>query len=389
MTNFLATSQSLKDQLITWRRDFHSHPELGFQEKRTSTRIMEVLKPLGYRLSSGVGKTGVVAELGSGSPVIGIRADMDALPIQESNDVPYISQVDGVMHACGHDTHVAMALGVATLLSKEQFPGTVRFLFQPAEEVEDEEGVSGAPRMIEDGAMEGLDAVIALHVDADERTGVIQVEAGMGSAGVDTFYATILGKGGHGALPHKTIDPIYLASHVVVALNAIVSRRVRPFDQGVISLGSIHGGQADNVIPEKVDLSGTIRYTEPAVQELIHAEIERALKLTQVLGGDYRLKIVKGYPPMMNDEGIVNLIKEVAGELIGEENVKPADKEMGAEDFAFFTNLVPGAMFSLGCRIEGDERQHHSPRFDIDEDCLPIGTAILATCALHYLSKSN
>jgi amidohydrolase len=228
-----------------------------------------------------------------------------------------------------------------------------------------------------------------LHVDADERTGVIQVEAGMGSAGVDTFYGTIMGKGGHGALPHKTIDPIYLASHVIVALNAIVSRRVRPFDQGVISLGSIHGGQADNVIPEKVDMSGTIRYTKPAVQELIHTEIERALKLTQVLGGDYHLKIVKGYPPMMNDERIVTLIQQVAGELIGEENVRPADKEMGAEDFAFFTKMVPGAMFSLGCRIEGDRRQHHSPRFDIDEDCMPVGTALLTATALRYLSISS
>jgi amidohydrolase len=169
MTNLLATSQSLKDQLVAWRRDFHSHPELGFQEQRTAAHIIEVLEPLGYRLRSGVGRTGVIAELGSGSPVIGIRADMDALPIQENNDVPYASQVLGAMHACGHDTHVAMALGAATLLSKEQFPGTVRFLFQPAEEVEDEEGISGAPRMIEDGAMEGVDAVIALHVDADER----------------------------------------------------------------------------------------------------------------------------------------------------------------------------------------------------------------------------
>ncbi|MBE0411583.1 MAG: amidohydrolase [Anaerolineales bacterium] len=389
MANLLFTSQSIKDQLSAWRRDFHAYPELGFQEKRTAARIVDVLKPLGYRLRTGVGRAGVIAELGSGSPVIGIRADMDALPIQERNEVPYASQVLGVMHACGHDTHVAMALGAATLLSKEQFPGTVRFLFQPAEEVEDEEGISGAPRMIEDGAMEGVDAVIALHVDADTPTGEIQLEAGMGSAGVDTFYATIVGKGGHGALPYKTIDPIYLASHVIVALNAIVSRRVRPFDQGVISIGSIHGGQADNVIPEKVDLTGTIRYTEPSVQELIHTEIERACKLTQVLGGDYQLKIVKGYPPMMNDEDIVNLIGEVAGELIGEGNVKPADKEMGAEDFAFFTNMVPGAMFSLGCRIEGDERQHHSPSFDIDERCLPIGTAILAASALRYLSKSN
>jgi amidohydrolase len=174
-----------------------------------------------------------------------------------------------------------------------------------------------------------------------------------------------------------------------MALNGIVSRRVRPFDQAVVSIGSIHGGQADNVIPDHVDLSGTIRYTEPDVQELIHQEIERALKLTQVLGGDYRLKIVKGYPPMHNDERIVSLIQDVASELIGKGNVQPPDKEMGAEDFAFFTQMVPGAMFSLGCRIEGDERQHHSPHFDIDEGCLPIGTAILAASALRYLATAD
>ena len=385
----LKTSQSLKDQLIEWRRDIHTHPELGFQEKRTAARIVEVLEPLGYHLRTGVGRTGVVAELGSGSPVVAIRADMDALPIQETNAVPYASLTPGVMHACGHDTHVAMALGVATLLSKETFSGTIRFLFQPAEEVEDEEGISGAPRMIADGAMEGVNAVIALHVDSASPVGVIELDAGMNSAGVDTFYATILGKGGHGAMPHKTIDPVYLAGHVILALNGIVSRRLQPYSPAVISIGSIHGGQADNVIPEKIDLSGTIRYTELSVQEQIHAEIHRALELTQVMGGDFHLKIVKGYPPMINEEGIVNLIKEVAQELIGAENVQTPDKQMGAEDFSFFSQLAPGAMFSLGCRIEDDERQHHSPRFDIDERCLPIGTAILAASALRFLASDR
>lgn len=373
--------------MIEWRRDIHAHPELGFREKRTAARIVEVLEPLGYRLRTGVGRTGVVAELGSGAPVVGVRADMDALPIQESNDVPYASQVAGVMHACGHDAHVAMALGAATLLSKCEFPGRVRFLFQPAEEVEDEEGISGAPRMIEDGAMEDVDAVIALHVDSAASAGIIKLDSGMACAGVDTFYASIIGKGGHGAMPHKTVDPVYLAGHVIMALNGIVSRRLRPHNPAVVSIGSIHGGQADNVIPEKVDLSGTIRYSEISVQEQIHEEIERALKLPQVFGGDYHLKIVKGYPPMHNNDRIVTLIQEVAGELIGEENVQPPDLEMGAEDFAFFTQMVPGAMFSLGCRIEDDERQHHSPRFDIDESCLPIGTAILAATALRYLTS--
>ena len=383
----LERARAIEEQLIAWRREFHMRPELGFQETRTAARVAEVLESLGYRVRTGVGRTGVVAERGQGHPIAAIRADIDALPIQEANDVPYVSQVPGVMHACGHDAHTAVGLGVATLLAQETFPGTVRFLFQPAEEVGDEEGVSGAPRMVEDGAMEGVDTVLALHVDGSVPVGDITLGAGPVSAGVDTFYATIIGRGGHGALPHKVVDPIYIAGHAILALHAIVSRRLHPFDQAVVSIGSIHGGQADNVVPERVEMSGTIRFMELEVQEQIHAEIERALGVARALGGDYALKIEFGGGPMVNDAGVVDLLHEVATDLLGARHIQPPERKMGAEDFGAFSELAPGAMFTLGCRIEGDEREAHSPHFDIDERCLPVGTAILAEAALRLLRR--
>lgn len=383
----LQRAQAIHEQLVAWRREFHTYPELGFQETRTAARVAEILAGLGYRVRTGVGRTGVIAERGQGHPIVAVRADMDALPIQEANDTPYASQVPGVMHACGHDAHTAIALGVAILLAEEPFPGTIRLLFQPAEEVADAEGISGAPRMIEDGAMEGVDAVLALHVDPSVQAGDVVLETGPASAGVDTFYATILGRGGHGASPHKTVDPIYIAGHVILALHGIVSRRLDPMTPAVISIGSIHGGQADNVIPDRVELTGTIRYMKPEVQRQIHAEIERALQVARVLGGDYALRLEIGYPPMINDARIVDLFRKVAVDLLGEEHIRPPHPGMGAEDFGYFSALAPGAMLGLGCRIEGDERVAHNPRFDIDERCLPVGAAVLAEAALRLLRR--
>ncbi len=365
------------------------HPELGFQETRTAARVAEILEPLGYRVRTGVGRTGVVAERGEGHSIVAIRADMDALPIQEANDVPYASQVPGVMHACGHDAHVAIALGVATLLAQETFPGTVRFLFQPAEEVGDAEGISGAPRMVEDGAMEGVDTVLALHVDGFLPVGDITVGTGPISAGVDSFFATITGKGGHGAYPHTVVDPIYIAGHVILALHGIVSRRLHPTTPAVVSVGSIHSGEAENVIPEQVELSGTIRYMENEVRDEIHAEIERALTVARTLGGDYTLRFQCGGQPVINDAQVATLIQQIGGELLGKEHVRPHKTEMGAEDFGAFSDLAPGTMFMLGCRIEGDEREPHNPRFDIDERCLPLGAAILAETALRLLKHKD
>jgi amidohydrolase len=383
----LQRAHGIKDQLVAWRREFHMHPELGFQETRTAARVAKVVDSLGYRVRTGVGRTGVVAELGQGHPVVAIRADMDALPINEANEVPYGSQVPGVMHACGHDAHTAIALGLATLLAQETFDGTVRFLFQPAEEVGDEEGISGAPRMVEDGAMDGVDTVLALHVDNSVPVGDITVDAGPASAGVDTFYATIVGRGGHGAMPHRVVDPIYIAAQVILALNAIVSRRLHPTDPAVVSIGAIHAGEAANVIPRKVEMSGTIRFMEVEVQEQIHAEIERALEVARALGGDYTLQFEPGGLPMINDSGVVDLIRDVGADLLGAEHVQTPKVEMGAEDFGAFSELAPGAMFMLGCQIEGDERKAHNPRFDIDERCLPLGVVILAEATLRRLRK--
>jgi len=383
----LQRAREIEGQLVAWRREFHTYPELGFRETRTAARVAEALGSLGYRVRTGVGRTGVIAERGRGDPIVAVRADMDALPIQEANDVPYASRVPGVMHACGHDAHTAIGLGVATVLAEEPFPGTVRLLFQPAEEVGDEEGVSGAPRMVEDGAMEGVTAVLALHVHPSAHAGDIALDAGPVSAGVDTFRATIIGRGGHGAYPHKVIDPIYIAGHVILALHGIVSRRLHPLDPGVVSIGSIHGGQADNVIPGQVKISGTIRYMEAEVQERVHAEVKRALEIARTMGGDYTLQIEPGGLPVINDAGLVELIREIANAMLGSEHVIPLKREMGAEDFGAFSELAPGVMFRLGCLIEGDERALHHPRFDIDERCLPIGVAILAEAALRLLRR--
>lgn len=385
----LEHAREIAPKIIEWRRQFHMHPELGFEEYQTAARVAQVLTELGYRVRTGVGRTGVIGEKGQGKPTIAIRADMDALPIQETNQVPYASQVPGKMHACGHDAHTAIVLGVAMLLAEEDLPGTVRLLFQPAEEVADEENKSGAPRMIEDGAMENVEAVLALHVDAHTAVGDIRIGSGPSSGGVDNFTATIIGKGGHGARPHEVVDPIWIAAHVIFALNGIISRRIDPFAPAVISIGSIHAGDAENVIPDQVRLSGTIRYMDPQVQQQIHQEIEKALSVARLFGGDYQLRIDLSDPPMINDEQVVRFLEQVAGDLLGKEHVLPPKRGLGAEDFGQFSKLAPGAMFGLGCLIEGDERTHHNPRFDIDERCLPIGAAILAEATVRFLQKGG
>jgi amidohydrolase len=387
----LNRAKELQVKLTGYRHDFHTFPEVGFQEFRTSTKVAEILSALDCRVQQNVGKTGVVGELGQGLPIVAIRADMDALPLLEDNQTSYKSQKPGVMHACGHDAHIAILLGVAELLSKEEkLPGTVRFLFQPAEEVGDDEGMSGAPRMIQDGAMGGgVGMVIALHVSAHVPVGQIQIGAGPSSGGVDSFRASIIGMGGHGARPHETIDPIYLSAHVILALHGIVSRRLNPYDPAVVSIGSIHAGKAENIIPNQVDILGTLRYTQHKVQERIHTEIKKAFEVAKCLGGDYTLKFEIGSPPMINNEKVVNLIKQTAIDLIGCENVHPPQDGLGAEDFGCFSEMAPGAMFYLGSMVEGDEREHHNSRFDVDDQCLPFGVAILTETALRFLRNGG
>jgi len=344
----LKQAHAISEELIEWRRDFHMHPEIGFELHRTSKIVADELEKMGYRVRRGVGKTGVVAEIGEGGKLIAIRADMDALPILEQNDHEYVSKNPGAMHACGHDSHTAMALGAALLLSKENLPGRVRFLFQPCEETTDEEGKSGAQRMSAEGAMDGVDYIIAQHVDPLHPVGTIGINAGPNSGGVDSWYAEIKGIGGHGAHPDKTIDPFYILAHVILALNGIVSRRINPFEPAVVSIGSINGGFAENVIPESVKLTGTLRFTDENVHQQIHEEMKRAFDIARTLGGDYQLRFEIGGPPMINDKLVSEVIEKTGQDLIGPENVSEIEKTLGAEDFGEFMKHAPGAMFTLG-----------------------------------------
>jgi len=382
----LKQSHAISEELIEWRRDFHMHPEIGFELQRTSKIVADEMEKMGYRVKRGVGKTGVVAEIGEGGKLVAIRADMDALPILEMNETEYVSQNKGAMHACGHDSHTAMALGAALLLSKEKLPGRVRFLFQPCEETVDEEGKSGAQRMSEEGAMEGVDYVIAQHVDPGMPVGKIGINAGPSSGGVDSWHAIIKGKGGHGAHPNKTVDPFYMLAHVIMALNGIVSRRLDPFAPAVVSIGAINGGFTENVIPEEVKISGTLRFTDESVHQQIHTEIKRAFDIVKVLGGDYEIRYEIGGPPMINDKYVSEVIEKAGKDLLGQDGVGEIEKTLGAEDFGEFMKHAPGAMYTLGTQKAGHEDYLlHHPKFDIDERALPIGTAMLAETAKRFL----
>jgi amidohydrolase len=362
------------------------HPELSFQEQRTARLVADTLAELGIEAQTGVGKTGVVGYLGEGSPVIGIRADMDALPIQETNDVSYRSQTPGVMHACGHDAHTAILLGVARLLAQmpDRPPGQVRFLFQPSEENSDDEGKSGAPRMIEDGAMAGVDAVIALHVASDLPAGRITVEDGYSTANEDSFQITLTGTGGHGAMPHQTVDPVFILAQVLNAIQGIRARRIDPTKAAALSIGEIHAGAASNVIPSEVYISGTMRSFDDGTRQQLRDELLQTLQVARALGGDFTLRIRPGYPSNYNEPDVAALMRASATAIAGPETVMEPEKMMGAEDFAFMTRQAPGAMFMLGAAVGDYNRPHHTPVFDIDESVLPLGVAMLAdvTCQL-------
>lgn len=383
----LKEARELQEKLIQWRRAIHRQPELGFAVHRTAELVARALTDLGLEVQAGVGKTGVVGYLGEGDgPVIAIRADMDALPIQEENQVEYASQVSGRMHACGHDAHTAMLLGAATLLSRQKLPGQIRFLFQPSEELADEEGISGAPRMIADGALEGVDAVIALHVDGTLDTGYICAGAGWVGAAVDTFRAHIVGRGGHGAYPHQALDPIWLTAHVLNALYALPSRRVAPLQPSIISVGIIQGGSADNVIPERVYLEGTLRSFADQVRQQLIQEVEQVMLITRALGGDYQLEIERGYPATYNDPRVAGWLRQVGSDLLGKDQVGTEQKTMGAEDFSYMAQTAKGAMFRLGVKPRAAEPRYlHTPTFDLDEEALPIGAAILAEATRRFV----
>lgn len=390
----LDKAKKIHPELVRLRRDFHQHPELSFQEFRTAGIVADTLREIGIKdVKTEVGRTGVTAQIGNGNgPTIGIRADMDALPILEQVDVPFKSQNDGVMHACGHDTHTAMLLGAAHLLQQsfaeegKDWQGNIRFLFQPSEESFDAQGVSGATAMIDDGALKDVDAVIALHILSNLESGVCYFQDGYSMAAVDSFEATIYGDGGHGAYPHEGRDPIFMMSSILPNIYGIQSRYISPLSPSVISIGEIRGGAAPNVIPKSVYVQGTIRSFEEDVRHQLWEELERAFKLSEALGGSYDLKIHKGYPANFNNEQVNSWLRKVAQDTVGAEHVVDHAFGMGAEDFSYMGQQAPGAMFMLGAQVPNGGN-HHTPEFDIDENVFPIGAAVLAETARRFVLK--
>ena len=389
----LQRAQMLSEILSALRRQAHRYPELAFQEHRTAQLVARRLAELGIASRTGVAKTGVVADLapaGVSGPTIALRADMDALPIQEENEVPYASQVPGVMHACGHDVHVACLLGAAQLLAEEaaasRLPGRVRFLFQPSEEDWDDEALSGGMRMVREGVMDGVDAVAGLHVWTDLPVGAIGMRVGAMSAHPDKFALVIKGQEAHGAYPQRGVDAIVLAAQVVNVLQAVVSRRLDPTRGKVLTVGTIHGGTKENILAGEVRMTGTLRTFEPETREALVAEMERACGVARALGGDFELTIIPGYDAVINDPTMTELVRQVGGDLLGEQNVTESPLEMGGEDFSYFAQKAPGCFFWLGGALPGEPtRLHHHPRFDVDERCLPVGAALLAEIAIRYL----
>jgi IAA-amino acid hydrolase len=381
----LSRAHQVLPHLINIRRRLHQHPELSFSEHETARTVASLLSEIGVQPRTGVAKTGLVADLGHGKPVLALRADMDALPIQEENDFPYASQVAGVMHACGHDVHMTSLVGAAMLLKDVDFSGTVRFIFQPCEEGQDEEGKSGAMRMVEEGVLDGVDAIFGMHVDDASYVGTAGVRPGPVMAAADSFQITVKGRGSHGAYPHRGLDPIPVSANVVTALHEIVSRRIGPLESGVITVGSIHGGTKGNIIPSEVELKGTIRSFTPEVRATLFQGVRRACEVARALGGDYTLSILDGFPATVNDTALAALARSVGERLIGERfGGQPV--EMGAEDFSFFAQKTPGCYLRLGVRRQGESiRPIHTSRFDVDEECLAVGAALFAGLASSYL----
>lgn len=388
-TDILMQAQSLADQLTAWRRDLHMHPELSFQEERTAALVADHLATLGIETQSGVGKTGVIGTLGDGGPVIALRADMDALPIQEENNVPYASRTAGVMHACGHDAHTAILLGVATLLARlpDRPAGQVRFLFQPSEEESDDENKSGATRMIEDNALDGVDRIIALHVASDIPTRRIAIVDGPASANEDSFEIWLRGTGGHGAFPHQAVDPTFILAQVLNSIHGIRARRIDPTKAAALSIGMILAGAASNVIPSHVYLAGTMRSFHDDIRQQLRDELGKVLEISRVLGGDFEIKLWPGYPAMVNDVDVARLVRVSTRDLVGAHALIEAEPMMAAEDFSFMTRQAPGAMFHLGAKKDSTDRPHHTPIFDIDESAMPLGAAVLADVACRLLRQ--
>lgn len=393
----LSRAVALTEQLITWRRKIHAHPELSFQEKETSRFVADMLRNIpGMQVETGVGyTTAVVGTLSSGpGPVIAIRADMDALPIQEENGVSYRSRKDGVMHACGHDAHTAIALGAARILGDSfqnaELQGTVKFLFQPAEESAEEHESTGAPYMIKAEALRDVQAVIALHMSPENSVGEVKIHDGYSMASNDVFNAVIYGTGGHGAYPHLADDPVWMLSQVLPAVYGIPSRRVSPLAPAVISIGKIQTGSASNVLPSEVEVEGTIRSYHPEVRERLHRELRKAFHLVTSWGGNYRVTMKPEDPALNNDAKVNHLLRQTFQDLYPDFKIIEAPFGLGGEDFSHMTQKVPGAMFFLGCaKDDGEPRNLHTPVFDINEDVLPVGAAVLAETAARCVRQQG
>ena len=384
--------QALQPQLVALRRQLHQQPELGFKERLTAAAIAQKLTEWGIPHQTGIAETGIVAIIqGRKTSVrlktLAIRADMDALPIQEANDVPYKSQHDGIMHACGHDGHVAIALTTAYYLSQHQndFAGTVKIIFQPAEE-----GPGGAKPMIEAGVLTNpdVDAIIGLHLWNNLPLGTIGVRSGALMAAVERFSLKIQGKGGHGAMPHQTVDSIVVASQIVSALQTIVSRNVNPIDSAVVTVGEFHAGTARNVIADTASLAGTVRYFNPNLADFFHQRIEALVAgICASQGATYQLDYIKFYPPLVNDPLMTELVRSVATDLVETPlGVVPECQTMGGEDMSFFLQQVPGCYFFVGSANPdlALAYPHHHPRFDFDETALSTGVEMFVRCVETY-----
>ncbi|MEM6449415.1 MAG: amidohydrolase [Cyanobacteria bacterium P01_D01_bin.105] len=374
-----AAIQTLHIELVSWRRHLHQRPELGFAENLTAQFVSDRLTEWGITHETGVAKTGIVAIIESthaAQPVLGIRADMDGLPVQELNEVPYRSIHDGKMHACGHDGHVAIALGTAKYLSqhRDQFSGTVKILFQPAEE-----GPGGAKPMIEAGALTNpaVDAMVGLHIWNNLPLGTLGVRSGPMMAATEFFHCRIQGKGGHGAIPQQTVDAIVVTSQIVNALQTIVARNIDPLKSAVLTVGEFQAGTAVNVIADHARISGTVRYFDPEYADFIPERLEAVIAgICAAHGASYELDYQKLYPPVVNDGAIADLVRSVAMSVVETPaGVVPECQTMGGEDVSFFLEAVPGCYFFLGSANseKGLDFPHHHPRFDFDETVLGVG----------------
>lgn len=400
---------ALEKKLVEWRRDFHQHPELGNREFKTSEKVASHLKQLGIEVQTGIAHTGVVGILKGGKPgpVVALRADMDGLPVTERVDVPFKSTVTteyngqntGVMHACGHDTHIAILMGVAEVLAsmKNELPGTIKFIFQPAEEGAPEGEEGGAKLMVKEGVLENpkVDAVFGLHIDSQIEVGKIAYRPGATMAAVDFFSIDVKGKQTHGAYPWSGVDPIVTSSQIVTALQTIVSRNLNLTQApAVVTIGAIHGGVRQNIIPESVKMIGTIRTFDEGVHTYVHRRINEISKsIAESAGASASVNINVMYPVTYNDVPLTGKMIGTLENVAGKENVNRIDVKTGAEDFSFYQQKVPGFFFFLGGMPKGktvaDAAPHHTPDFYVDEGSLVLGVRSIARLATDYLEKSK